>query len=65
MKIIKKIVTMTIAFAMLFSGMTIPAVKNVSATTVSEWQSTGIVSPQQGKLVGAGYIDVKLSLIHI
>ncbi len=61
MKIIKKIVTMTIAFAMLFSGMTIPAVKNVSATTVSEWQSTGIVSPQQGKLVGAGYIDVKWS----
>lgn len=60
MKIIRKMVAMTIAFAMLFSCIAVTPMKSVNAATdVSVWQSTGIVSPQQGKLIGAGYIDVK------
>ena len=60
MKIMKKIVAMTIAFAMLFSCIAIAPVDYVSAATdVSTWQSTAIISPEQGKLIGAGYIDVK------
>lgn len=60
MKKIRKIVAMTIAFAMLFSCIAITPTESVSAATdAATWQNTAIVSPAQGKLIGAGYIDVK------
>lgn len=60
MKIMKKIVAITIAFAMLFSCIAIAPADYVSAATdAATWQSTAIISPEQGKLIGAGYIDVK------
>lgn len=60
MKKIRKIVAMTVAFAMLFSCMAITPAKSVSAAMdAATWQNTAIMSPGQGKLIGAGYIDVK------
>ena len=60
MKRMRKIIAMTIALAMLFSCIAITPMEPVSAATdAATWQNTAITSPAQGKLIGAGYIDVK------
>jgi hypothetical protein len=55
----KKIISMLLVAAMFVSGITLTESKAVSAETSDEWSKTAIVAPEEGKLVGAGYIDVK------
>lgn len=45
------------AVTMLVSGITITAVKEAKAEAET-WESTAIVAPAEGKLIGAGYINV-------
>lgn len=61
MKRINKLFAGVLAVVMLFSGLYIsPAVVSAAETVnASTWKNTAITSPAQGKLIGAGYIDVK------
>ena len=59
MKNIKKIMSLLLAVVMLFSGITVISSSDVKAADTASWQKTAIVSPGTGKLIGAGYIDVK------
>lgn len=43
---------------MLFSCITVSNTVRANEENTS-WQSTAIISPEQNKLIGAGYIDVK------
>ncbi len=61
MRRFKKITSMIVAIAMLFSCITITTSIYVSAADTATWQKEAIISPGAGKLVGAGYIDVKWS----
>lgn len=57
----KKITSMIVTISMLFSCITITTSINVNAADTATWQKEAIISPGAGKLVGAGYIDVKWS----
>lgn len=62
MKRLRKIIVLALALAVTFSGVNYVAPSSeVSAATVSaeQWAGTAIVSPVNGSLIGAGYIDVK------
>ena len=60
MKMFKKITSMALAVVMMFSCITVISSNVVkAAVNTEEWQNTAIISPTQGKLIGAGYIDVK------
>ena len=60
MKMFKKITSIALAVVMMFSCITVISSNVVkAAVNTEEWQNTAIISPTQGKLVGAGYIDVK------
>ena len=56
---IRKIVALTVAFAMLFSCMVITHTTTKAEAGDTAWAAEGIISPAEGKLIGAGYIDVK------
>lgn len=60
MKRLKRIVCAFLAITMFFSAIYLTDAENVSAATdANSWKSTAITSPVNGKLVGAGYIDIK------
>lgn len=59
MKRLKRIMAMVLAVAMLFSCVTAISDMPVKAEDSATWQKTAITSPAQGKLIGAGYIDIK------
>lgn len=50
---------MVLAVAMLFTCMTAISDMAVKAEDSATWQKTALTSPAQGKLIGAGYIDIK------
>ena len=57
-KVLKKMVSVTMAFTMAFSGLAYT--KSVdAATTTEEWKENAVITPAEGKLVGAGYIPVE------
>ena len=58
---IKKLVSMVLAVAMMFSCITTISNVSVKADEAATWQKKAIVSPEENKLVGAGYIDIKWS----
>ena len=56
----KHITSFLLAVALLVSSITLMPSNNVKAARNAEqWKSSAIVSPEEGKLIGAGYIDVK------
>jgi len=55
----KKFISMFLAAAMVVSSITITESEKISAVTNDEWSGTAIVAPAEGKLIGAGYIDIK------
>ncbi|MCR5703905.1 MAG: glycoside hydrolase family protein [Eubacterium sp.] len=55
----KKFISMLMAAAVVVSSITISEPKKVVAVTNDEWSSNAIVAPAEGKLIGAGYIDIK------
>ena len=56
----KHITSFLLAVALLVSSISLMPSNNVKAATNAEqWKSSAIVSPEEGKLIGAGYIDVK------
>ena len=59
MKNINKIMSLLLAVVVLVSGITVISSSDVKAADTASWQKTAIVSPGAGKLMGAGYIDVK------
>lgn len=59
MKYIKKITNFVLVIALIISSITIMPSNIKAASTSDQWKNTAIVSPEEGKLIGAGYIDVK------
>jgi hypothetical protein len=57
---LKKIISALLVVTIVFSGIGVIQVKNVSAATdTAQWKTNAIISPKQDSLIGAGYIDVK------
>lgn len=57
-KVFKQVVSLTLAFVLMVSGITYT--KSVEAATdMNDWAANAITMPAEGKLVGAGYIDVE------
>ena len=57
-KVFSKVVSVTLAMTMALSGVSFT--NSVSAaTTVDEWKQNAVKTPGEGKLIGAGYIDVE------
>ena len=54
----KRLITIVLSIALLVSGLVISPVK-ADTLTPDAWKSSAIVSPKEGSLIGAGYIDVK------
>nr|MCR5430567.1 glycoside hydrolase family protein [Eubacterium sp.] len=55
----KKIVIIILSIALFVSGLTIMPVKAVDSLSANDWKNTAIVAPGNGKLIGAGHIDIK------
>lgn len=59
----KRILAFALSLVVVFSGINYAAITSneVAAATVSttEWTNNGLISPANGSLIGAGYIDVK------
>ena len=58
MEKIKKILAMVLSVALLFSGMIFDNTLT-KADETNTWSGEAIISPEQNKLIGAGYIDIK------
>ena len=58
MEKIKKILAMVLSVALLFSGMIFDNTVT-KADETNTWSGEAIISPEQNKLIGAGYIDIK------
>ncbi|MCR5736957.1 MAG: fibronectin type III domain-containing protein [Eubacterium sp.] len=57
-KVLKKVVAMTMTFTMAWGGVNYT--KSVdAATTTEQWKENAVITPADGKLVGAGYIPVE------
>lgn len=57
-KVFKKVVSLTLALVLVACGITYT--KDVEAATgIDDWKANAITVPAEGKLVGAGYIDVE------
>ena len=63
MRNVKRILALTLSLVVVFSGINYAAITSneVVAAQVSttEWTNNGLISPANGSLIGAGYIDVK------
>lgn len=55
----KKILSLVLAITLFVTGISVTDVSKVQAETADVWKSSAIVAPEEGKLVGAGYIDIK------
>ncbi|MCI8956854.1 MAG: hypothetical protein HFG29_07685 [Eubacterium sp.] len=56
----KKIISVLLSFAMVLSILAINSNPVVNAAQQeAEWKSNAIITPKEGALVGAGYIDIK------
>ncbi len=55
----KKITSILLAVVMLFSGAFVATPAEVDAADANAWKNSAIIAPEQGKLIGAGYIDIK------
>lgn len=56
--VFKKVISLTLAFVLMLSGITYT--KSVDAATdMDDWKANAITVPAEGKLIGAGYIDVE------
>ena len=58
MEKMKKILAMVLSVALLFSGMIFDNTLT-KADETNTWSGEAIISPEQNKLIGAGYIDIK------
>lgn len=57
---LKRVISTLLAVIMVITGIYVGETADVKAADiVNEWKSTAITAPQQDKLVGAGYIDIK------
>lgn len=56
---IKKYLSIILSVAMVLSCITTGSAVKAAETTASSWTSEAIISPEQNKLVGAGYIDIE------
>ena len=57
-KMLKSFVATVLSLTLVVSGLGIT--KNVSAVTrEDEWKANAVKTPAEGKLIGAGYIDVE------
>ncbi len=54
----KKITSILLALVMLFSGAFVAAPVSVDAADANAWSNSAIIAPEQGKLIGAGYINI-------
>ncbi len=52
----KKLVSIMLAFILVMTSVTFSDISRVNAE--NSWQNTAITAPQEGKLVGAGYINI-------
>ncbi len=55
-KVFKSISVLVLSLSLVFSGFVFAG--NVKADAVSDWQANAIITPTEGNLIGAGYIDV-------
>ena len=55
----KRVLTIVLSIALFVSGLTIMPVKAADSLSANDWKSTAIVAPGNGKLIGAGHIDIK------
>lgn len=56
---LKKLLSLMLAIALLVSSISITSKTNaIASETTVAWQQNGIIAPEDGKLIGAGYIDI-------
>ena len=55
----KRIISILLTMAMMVSLISVSSTNLTKADEKSDWQKNAITAPVQGKLVGAGYIDIK------
>lgn len=55
----KRIITIIVSIALFVSGLTIIPAKASDSLSPDAWKDTAIVNPGNGKLVGAGHINVR------
>ena len=58
MKSIKRVMAIIVSVSMVVSGIVFTA-NTKAATSVEEWKDNAVVTPTEGSLIGAGYIDVE------
>lgn len=56
---VKRIISILLTMAMMVSLISVSSTNLTKADEKSDWQKNAITAPVQGKLVGAGYIDIK------
>ncbi len=57
-KVLKKVVSVSLALVVAASGINYTSPVD-AATTVEEWKQNAVITPGEGSLIGAGYIDVE------
>ena len=57
----KKFLSMILSFVMVFSILSIDNISVANASTQNEWKTTAIISPEEGALIGAGYINIRFN----
>lgn len=55
----KRVLTIILSISLFVSGLTIMPVKAADSLSANDWKNTAIVAPGNGKLIGAGHIDIK------
>lgn len=56
-KVFKSISVLVLSLSLMFSGLVFTG--NVKADAASDWKANAIITPTEGNLIGAGYIDVE------
>ncbi len=60
-KVLKKMVALAVSVTVFASGLYLKKDVEISAATdVEAWKDGAVISPTEGKLAGAGYIDIKI-----
>ena len=56
-KVIKSISVLVLSLSLVLSGLVF--VGNAKADEISDWKANAIITPTEGNLIGAGYIEVE------
>ena len=55
----KKILSFLMTLALFVASLSVGNVSTAKAETADAWKTSAIIAPGEGKLIGAGYIDIK------